>query len=257
MNDTPISRIYTSPLPETKIPLPFTQIIFNQHFSAMKTNEQLQKDVQDAIKWEPLLHAAEIGVIAKEGIVTLTGVVDSYIKKTEAEEAAKNVLGVKAVVEKIEVKFSNDRPEKRDDEIANEVIHAIEWNWQIPKDKIQIRVENGWITLEGELQWNYQKLSASDSVKNLPGVRGVSNNIEIMSETESVIEKRDIENALRRNGSLNELAIIVEVTGTRVILSGKVDSLYQKAEAERMVWNAPGVKSVVNNLAVNYVHSIL
>ena len=119
----------------------------------MKTNEILQKDVQDAIKWEPLLHAAEIGVIVKDGVVTLTGTVDSYAKKIEAEQAAKMVSGVKAVVEKIEIKYGN-YGKKSDEDIANEIINAFKWNWSIPDEKIKVKVENGWVTLTGIVIWN-------------------------------------------------------------------------------------------------------
>ena len=140
----------------------------------MKSNAELQKDVQDAIKWEPLLNAAEIGVTSKDGVVTLTGVVDSYSKKSEAEEAAKNVVGVKAVVEKIEIKFSSTNGKRDDNEIATEVLNAFKWNWQIPKDKVKVKVENGWVTLEGELEWNTQKNAAREAVRHLLGVIGVS-----------------------------------------------------------------------------------
>lgn len=109
----------------------------------MKTNAELQKDVQDAIKWEPLLNAAEIGVIAEDGVITLTGIVDSYAKKSEAEEAAKSVAGVKAVVEKLEIKFSNGWGEKDDNEIATEIIKAYKWNWQVPHYKVKVKIENG------------------------------------------------------------------------------------------------------------------
>ena len=165
----------------------------------MKNNEELQKDVQDAIKWEPLLNAAEIGVIAKDGVVTLTGVVDNYTKKSEAEDAAKNVAGVKAVVEKIEVKFSESWAKTSDGEIATEVLNAFKWNWRVPNDKVKVKVESGWVTLEGELQYNYQSEAARDAVKNLLGITGVTNNINIKSTTMEVIEKADIESALRRN----------------------------------------------------------
>jgi len=124
----------------------------------MKSNADLQRDVQDAIKWEPLLSAAEIGVIAKEGVITLTGQVDSYWKKTEAEEAARSVAGVKAVVEKIEIKFANDSFKKDDNEIATEVLNAYQWNVEVPGDQVKVKVEKGWVTLEGELDWNFQKL---------------------------------------------------------------------------------------------------
>src|SRR5271157_4864800 len=120
----------------------------------MKNNADLQKDVQDAIKWQPLLNAAEIGVTAKDGVVSLTGVVDSYAKKTEAEEAAKNVAGVTAVVEKIEVKYPGSF-KKTNAEIATEVVNALKTRWDLPADKIKVKVEAGWVTLSGELNWNY------------------------------------------------------------------------------------------------------
>ena len=128
----------------------------------MKTNEELQKDVQDAIKWEPLLNAAEIGVTAKDGVITLTGSVNSYAKKSEAEMATKNVAGVKAVVEKIEIKFGSDWAKKDDNEIATEVLNAIKWDWEVPSDKIKVKVEKGWITLEGDVTWNFQKNAAKN-----------------------------------------------------------------------------------------------
>jgi osmotically-inducible protein OsmY len=218
----------------------------------MKNNAELQKDVQDAIKWEPLLNAAEIGVTVKDGVVTLTGTVDSYSKKTEAEDAAKKVAGVKVVVEKIEIKFSNNWGKKDDNEIATEVVSALKWNWQVPNDKVKVRVEKGWITLEGELQWNYQKEAAKDAVKNLLGVTGVTNNITIKSETQEQVEKKDIENALRRNWSIDDQDIDVNVSGHKVTLTGTVDSWYQKDEAARIAYNAPSVWTVDNDLVIEY-----
>ena len=141
----------------------------------MKTNESLQKDVQDALKWEPLLNAAEIGVTAKDGIITLSGIVDNYAKKLEAEDAAKNVSGVKAVVEKIIVEFGS-LVTQNDNEIAKEVVNAFKWSWEVPEDTVKVNVEHGWVTLEGELQWNYQKDAAKKAVKNLAGVKGVTKN---------------------------------------------------------------------------------
>ena len=217
----------------------------------MKKNEDLQKDVQDAIKWEPLLNAAEIGVIAHDGIVTLTGVVDSYAKKSEAEEAAKSVAGVKAVVEKIEIRFGNSW-NKNDTEIATEVLNALKWNWEVPGEKVKVKVEDGWVTLEGELHWNYQREAANKTVKNVIGVKGVSNNITIKSETHDAIEKRGIERAFVRNWSMCDQDIDVKVTGNRVMLNGTVDSLYQKEEAGRIAWSAPGVWAVDNELVIEY-----
>ncbi|MBC7523964.1 MAG: BON domain-containing protein [Flavobacterium sp.] len=218
----------------------------------MKTNESLQKDVQDAIKWEPLLHEAEIGVIVKDGVVTLTGTVDNYLKKTEAETAAKNVAGVKAVVEKIEVKYDSFWTGKSDQEIANEVINALRWSWNIPNNTIKVKVESGWVTLYGDLAWNYQRESAKNAVKNLEGVKGITSKIIIKSNKTDSIEKEAIEKALSRNWSINDNDIQVKVTANEVTLVGTVNSYYQKDEAERIAWNALGVWSVNNELSVGY-----
>ena len=217
----------------------------------MKTNEELQKDVQNAIKWEPLLNAAEIGVTAKDGVVSLTGVVDNYSKKLEAENAAKSVAGVKAVVEKIEVKFTSTW-NKSDLDIANEVVTALKSNWVVPKDKVKVKVEDGWITLDGEVPWNYQKEAAKKAVTYLSGVKGVTNNIIIKSETHDEIEKEKVELALNRNWSLHSQHVKVKVSGTKITLTGTVSSWYQKEEAGRIAWNTPGVWSVDNELVVEY-----
>jgi len=217
----------------------------------MKNNEELQRDVQNAIKWEPLLHAAEIGVTAKDGVITLTGTVDGYIKKVEAENAAKNVSGVKAVVEKIEINFGG-YGKKNDNEIAKEVLNAYKFNWEVPEDRVKVKVENGWVTLEGQLEWNYQKEAAKKAVNTLDGVIGVTNNITIKSETHDDVEKSDIENALERNWSIDDQDISVKVSGNKVTLNGTVESFYQKDEAERIAWNAPGVWSVDNELVIEY-----
>jgi osmotically-inducible protein OsmY len=223
----------------------------------MKTNAELQKDVQEAIKWEPLLNAAEIGVTVKDGIVTLTGVVNSFAKKSEAEMATKNVAGVKAVVEKIELKFGTDWTKKDDNEIATEVLNAIKWDWDIPNNKVKVKVEKGWITLEGELNWNFQREAAKNAVKNLLGVTGVSNNITIKSETHDAVEKKAVEDALARNWSINDRNIQVKAEGTKVTLTGTVTSWYQKDEAGRIAWNAPGVWTVDNELEVEYEYSLI
>jgi osmotically-inducible protein OsmY len=222
----------------------------------MKSNEVLQKDVQDAIKWEPLLNAAEIGVTAKDGVVSLTGVVDSYIKKMEAENAAKKVIGVKAVVEKIEVKFENLFT-KSNLEIANEALNALNSNWSVPKDRVTVKVENGWVSLEGELPWNYQKEAAKSAVNYLSGVKGVTNNIKIKSENHDAIEQKDVEKALARNLSNDESDIHVKVSGTKVTLTGTVKSWYHKNEAGHIAWKTPGIWHVENDLVVDYYYALV
>ncbi|WP_291141696.1 BON domain-containing protein [Flavobacterium sp. UBA7680] len=220
----------------------------------MKTNEELQRDVQDAIKWEPQLHAAEIGVTAKDGVVTLMGTVDAYYKKIEAENAAKNVDGVKAVVEEIEIKYSSNT--KSDEDIANDVLKALTDNWNVPQEKIQIKVEKGWVTLEGQVTWNYQKEAANKSVGHLTGVKGVTNRIKIKSEIQDEIEKKNIVKALESNWTLHSENIFIKVDGTTVTLTGAVSSLFQKDLAEKIVWKTPGIWSVNNQLVVEHKYAI-
>jgi osmotically-inducible protein OsmY len=216
----------------------------------MKNNSELQTDVQNAIKWEPLLNAAEIGVTAKDGIVSLTGVVDSYAKKLEAEHAAKRVIGVRALVENIEVKIPNGWT-KTDAEIATAILNAFKSNWADPKDNIKVKVEDGWITLEGELAWNYQRDAAKNAIQHLNGVKGVTNHIKIKAETHDAIEQKDVENALLRS-AIDDRDIKVAVSGTTVALSGTVSSWYQKEEAGRIAWNTPGIWNVNNDLKVEH-----
>ena len=221
----------------------------------MKNNSELQTDVQYAIKWEPLLNAAEIGVTAKDGVVSLTGVVDSYAKKMEAENAAKKVIGVKALVEKIEVKFPNSWS-KTNEEIANEVLTGLKNDLSIPNNKVTVKVEDGWVTLEGELPWNYQKESAKNAVNYLMGVKGVTNNIKIKSESHDAIEKKDIEDAIHRSWSVDDSDIKVSVSGTTVSLTGSVDSWYQKEEAGRIAWKTTGIWHMNNELVVDYEYAL-
>lgn len=221
----------------------------------MKTNTELQTDVQNAIKWEPLLDAAEIGVTAKDGVVSLTGEVDSYVKKMEAENAAKNVIGVTALIEKIEVKFPS-KWIKTDADIVDEVLKALKISWLAPSHKVNVKVENGWVTLSGELPWKYQSEAAKNAVHYLCGVTGVSNNITIKPETHRVIEQQDVEIALRRS-FINDSEIRVKVSETTVTLSGTVNSWYQKEEAERIAWKSPGICDVKNQIEIDYYNALV
>ena len=217
----------------------------------MKSNSELQRDVQNAINWEPLLNAAEIGVTAKSGVVSLTGSVDSLIKKIEAENAAKKVVGVKALVENIEVIFPSSWS-KSDVEITNEVIYGLKSNWSIRHDDISVKVEDGWVTLGGELPWNYQREDARNSVTHLAGVKGVTSNIKIKSERHDKIEQKEVEDAIARNWEIDNHDISVEVSGTTVTLTGSAHSWYQHDETARIAWSTPGIWQVENELIVDY-----
>jgi osmotically-inducible protein OsmY len=222
----------------------------------MKSNEQLQKDVMDALKWEPQLHAAEIGVIVHDGIVTLTGTVNNYNKKIAAESATKDVAGVKAVVEKIDVRYDHSG-KKTDDDIAIDVLKSLKNHWNVPDERIKVEVEDAWITLNGDVTWNYQRDAAKNAIENIPGVKGVTNNIRIRSEHKVELEKKLIEKALRRHWSINANDIHVAINGNEVILTGRVTSMYQKEEAAKIAWKIPGVWSVNNKLEVDYNYQLV
>jgi osmotically-inducible protein OsmY len=151
----------------------------------------------------------------------------------------------------IEVKFAS-MWNKGDGEIAADVVSSLKWNWEVPDENLKVKVENGWVTLEGILPWNFQKRAAQKSVHNVSGVRGIFNNIEIKSETHDNIEKSEIEHAISRNWAINDRDVHVAVSGNGVTLSGSVSSWYQKDEAERIAWNAPGVWTVDNQLEIVY-----
>ena len=214
----------------------------------MKTNLDLQNDVKNALLWEPLLNTSQISVVAVNGIVTLAGTVDSFAKKSEAEDAAKKVAGVKVVVEQIEVVLSS-QVHQTDQEVAREVLNALAASW-VPSEKLKIKVEHGVVTLEGTLHWNFQKQAAKKSIKNIAGVTKIKNLIVIRAETYDEVEKKHLENALKLNWSMDDQDVRVTVSGKTVTLNGLVNSYYQKEEAERIAWQAPGVNTVVNELAI-------
>ncbi|MBP2614914.1 BON domain-containing protein [Chryseobacterium jejuense] len=220
----------------------------------MKTNAQLQKNVQDAITWEPLLHAAEIGVTAKDGVVSITGIVDNYAKKIEAEKAAKKVIGVKVLVDNIKVKIPNSSS-KTDIEIADEIVEAFKSNVLIPENMIKVIVDDGQVTLEGEVQWDYQREMTKNALYCLPGVKAIINNIKIKSEIIDAIKQKDVENAMKMNWIVYDSDIHIKVSGTTVTLTGTVNSWHQKEEAGRIAWKTPGIQHVENNLFVDYEYS--
>jgi len=216
-----------------------------------KSNDVLRKEVIEAIKWEPLLSSNEIDVSVQDGIVTLGGTVDNFTQKKEAEQAVKNIAGVKAVVDDVKVGLYFSAI-KSDTDIAASVIKALRENWAVPDHRIKVTVENGWVTLEGILHWNFQRKAADNAIRYLPGVRGVIDKIKIEAEIKNELGKEIVEKALRRSWILDVDNIRVRVDGKTIFLSGIVDSLFQKEEAERIAWNTPGVWYVDNELLVEF-----
>jgi osmotically-inducible protein OsmY len=206
------------------------------------------------LKWEPTIRAAEIGVAVKDGVVTLSGDVDTYSMKWAAERAVRRVSGVKAVGEEIKVRLPD--PYKRSDEdIAQSATNVLNWNVWVPRDRVKVMVQNGWITLSGEVDWFYQEEHAVDAVRHLIGISGVSNRITIkppVPTLKAVEVKKGIEDALKRNARLLRDAdkIKVEISGSKVVLRGSVGSWADYDEAEYAAYCAPGVSEVQNKLTV-------
>jgi len=217
----------------------------------MKTDAKIMEDVLQELAWQLGVDKTQIGVIVKDGVVTLTGVVDSYTKKIAAERAAKSVYGVKAVAEDIEVKYSAEKG-KTDTEIAKAVVEAFEWNTAIPEEDIKIKVEDGWVYLNGEVKWAYQRTAAKNIVEKLYGVKGVINSITIKQLVKPEEVKDRIVKALERSADLEAKNIHVDVDGHTVTLTGTVHSLNEKDEARKAAFYAPGVSKVVNKLEVTF-----
>ena len=203
----------------------------------------------EELKWDPSLNAAEIGVTVKNGIVTLSGQVNSYAKKMAAEKDVKKISGVKAVAEDIQLRVFPSF-QKSDSEIAEAVLNALKWNSSIQEEKIKIKVENGVVQLEGEVEWEYQRTNVKSTIENLTGVKSDLNLITIKQKlTASGVHQKIIE-ALYRSATVDAENIIVQTIGSKVVLSGKVRSLAEKEDAELAAWNAPGVISVENDLRI-------
>jgi osmotically-inducible protein OsmY len=215
-----------------------------------KSNTQLQMDVLQELKFEPSIDAAKIGVTAKDGIVSLTGFVKSYADEYTAVHAAERVWGVKAVTDELKVDLPSMHV-RNDEDIAAAVLHTLQWDILVPNDRIKVKVADAWVTLDGEVDFNYQKNAAENAVRNLMGVRGVTNLIAIKKTSVMSSEvKANIDFALRRAAEVDADHITVEVVDDKVILNGKVSSWAERGEAERAAWSAPGVRMVEDDLVI-------
>lgn len=215
----------------------------------MKTDTELQRDVLDELQWDPSFDAAEIGISAKDGIITLSGQVANFAEKSAAVRTAKRVSGVKAVADNIEVRLPG-LSERTDADIARAAVNVLEWNIFVPHDRITVIVHDGWITLEGTVDWHYQKAAAEHAVHSLMGVRGVTNTITVKPTVTPTEIKAEIEEAFRRNAAFDAQRITVETDGRKVILSGHVRSWLEREEADAAAWAAPGVYEVENRISV-------
>lgn len=215
----------------------------------MKNDAQIQTDVQNQLKWEPEMNAAQIGVAVSNGIVTLSGIVDTYPKKLTTERITKNVIGVKAVALDIQVGISPVN-RKSDTEIAEACVNALRWDSSVPDDKIKVRVENGTVSIDGTVEWGYQRLAAKNAIMKLMGVKGVNNLIVVKQKPSSIDIKQRIRQSFITTAGHEADNIRLEVLGSKVVLRGSVKSHYEKEEAENTAWATPGVNEVENKIEV-------
>ena len=217
----------------------------------MKTDTQLQQDVIAELKWEPSVNAAQIGVEVQDGVVTLAGHVGSYAEKLDAEHAAQRVSGVKALAIEMDVKLAG-LSKRTDADIARSVENVLQWTTYLPLNHVKVMVESGWVTLSGEVDWEYQRQAATAAVRYLMGVTGVSDQITIKPKVSSTAVKSDIEAALKRRAKSDAHKISVEVQGADVTLTGKVHSWSERDLARNTAWGTSGVQHVVDHMTVGY-----
>lgn len=217
----------------------------------MKTDTQLQSDVIAELKWEPSISSEAIGVEVKDGIVTLAGHVNSYAEKVDAERATMRVSGVKALAVEMDVRLAGSST-RTDAEIARSVDNVLQWTTYLPKDAVKIKVESGWVTLSGELVWEFQRQTAVSAVRYLMGVKGINDQLVIKPAVSAPVVKADIEAALKRRAQRDANKISVSVHGTDVTLSGQVHSWSERELATHTAWGSPGVRSVVDKITLAY-----
>lgn len=215
----------------------------------MKTDAQLQQDVMAELSWEPAVQAAQIGVEVQHGVVTLAGTVGSYSQKLSAERAAQRVKGVKALAVELQIKL-NPWGQRSDADIAASARNILAWTSSLPAEAVQVLVEGGWLTLSGEVEWQFQRQDAADCVRHLHGVTGVSNQIGIQPAPQAKVVKADIEAALKRHAASDAKAITVAVSGGEVTLAGTVHSWDEREVVARSAWGSAGVRRVINNMSL-------
>lgn len=211
-------------------------------------DKQLRQLVIDELEFEPSVDAADIGVSAENGVVTLSGYVTDYVQKTAAERAAWRVKGVKGIAQRIEVRLPGDK-KQNDDEIAQRALNILAWNAVVPRDRVRVRVADGWVTLSGTVNWNYQRLAAESEVRKLGGVKGVINEITLASVAQFGDVRRRIEDALKRHAEVEADAVRVDIRDDGTVrIEGRVDNWSEMQAVERAVWSAPGVRKVEDHL---------
>lgn len=213
------------------------------------TDNELKQHVQSALDWEPSLDASDIGVSVDEAVVTLRGNVGSYVEKVTAERVALRVYGVKAVADDLVVHLVSGH-ERTDTEIAQAAVTALKWNTTVPNERLTVTVTNGWLTLNGTLDWQYQKDAAARAVRDLTGVKGVTNYIIVQPQVKTIDVRDKIEAAFKRSAEIDARRINVTAQNGKIILSGNVHSWAERQEAERAAWAAPGVTQVEDRLSV-------
>ena len=210
----------------------------------------LRQDIIDEFEFEPSINAAHIGVAVERGVVTLTGHVTTFAQKAAAEEVVRRVKGIKGIAQEIEVRPIGSN-KTADDEIAKRALNSLRWTTLVPQDVVQIRVQDGWVTLTGKVDWQYQRTAAENAVSGLAGVKGFRNNIEVRPHATTEDVKKRIEDALTGNAEVEAHSIRVEVRDGKVRLEGKVNTWAQRRAAERAAWSAPGVRSVEDLLTIS------